>query len=109
MSTTNISKMSYAELNALSSNASRWAKLSDLNRMKVSSRMEKLGGNSTAAPASGTVGTSRVSTLPMPSNSKWAKDTWNAALAAKASAKRRNRRTTRRNRKNRSNTRRNRK
>ena len=101
-----IANMTYAELNALSSNATRFGALSNINKTKVLSRMEKLGGNSTAAPISGSVGTGRL--LPMPANSPNVAARWAAAAATKAAAmktrrNRKTRRSTRRNRKNRRN------
>ena len=103
-----IANMTYAELNALSSNSARFGALSNINKTKVLSRMEKLGGNSTAAPISGSVGTSRL--LAMPANSPNVAARWAAAAALKTKAaamktrrNRKNRRSTRRNRKNRRN------
>lgn len=101
-----IANMTYAELNALSSNSARFGALSNINKTKVLSRMEKLGGNSTAAPMSGSVGTSILRA--MPANSPNVAARWAAAAATKAAAmktrrNRKNRRSTRRNRKNRRN------
>jgi hypothetical protein len=108
--------MSYAELDAMMTNG-RFAKLSPLNQMKVTARMEKLGGNSTAAPISGSVGRApvvradphaelieqaRVATNRLAASGAKATEMIAKLKAIKTRRNRKNRRNTRRNRRNRS-------
>jgi hypothetical protein len=115
MSAPNISKMSYAELDAMMTNG-RFAKLSQLNQMKALSRMEKLGGNSTAAPVSGSVGRvpmvradphaglvnqARSAISQLDTSTAKATEMIAKLKAIKTRRNRKNRRNTRRNRRNR--------